>query len=129
MGYLVATRVGGRVLVRTFLLSTMAGTPEGDRLASRLRLTRSEAAGRGLHKLSSLAASDVRGDAELCGMLAECGCAPLVEIGRGLTFLPVALGFASELRRYLGMAPPNVEGEADDEDDDAASGEALREAA
>jgi hypothetical protein len=127
-GYLIVTRIGSRVLVRTFLFLTMAGTPEGDRLARRLRLTRDEAAWLGLHRLSSLAASDVRDDAELCAMLDECGCGQLVEIGRGAPYIPVASGFAGELRKYLRMAPAAAAAEGATADD--AEGDVrMREAA
>jgi hypothetical protein len=128
-GYLMVKRVGERVLVRTFLFLTMAGTPEGDRLARRLRLTRDEAAWLGLHKLSSLAATDVRGDAELCAILDECGCGQLVEMGRGLKFVPVATGFAAELRKYVGMAPAAPLAESQDGPDRADGDIALRAAA
>jgi hypothetical protein len=104
VGYLVLSRVGDRALVRTFLLLTMAGTPEGDRLGRRLRLTRDEARWLGLHRLSSLAASDVRDDAELVAILAECGCGQLAEVARGVDFITVATGYAAELRKYIGLA-------------------------
>lgn len=103
-GYLVVSRVGDRALVRTFLLLTMAGTPEGDRLGRRLRLTRDEARWLGLYRLSSVAASDVRDDAELVGILGECGCGQLAEVARGVDFVPVTTGYAAELRKYIGLA-------------------------
>ena len=104
VGYVVLSRVGDRALVRTFLLLTMTGTPEGDRLGRRLRLTRDEARWLGLHRLSSLAASDVRDDAELVRILAECGCGQLAEVARGIDFVKVATGYAAELRKYIGLA-------------------------
>jgi hypothetical protein len=104
VGYLVLSRVGDRALVRTFLLLTMAGTPEGDRLGRRLRLTRDEARWLGLHRLSSLAASDARDDAELVAILSECGCGQLAEVARGVEFVTVATGYAAELRKYIGLA-------------------------
>jgi hypothetical protein len=90
----------------------MAGTPEGDRLGRRLRLTRDEARWLGLYRLSSLAASDVRDDAELVGILAECGCGQLAEVARGVNFITVATGYAAELRKYLGLASAAAENAA-----------------
>jgi hypothetical protein len=104
VGYLVLSRVGERALVRTFLLLTMVGTPEGDRLGRRQRLTRDEARWLGLYRLSSLAASDVRDDAELVAILSECGCGQLAEVARGVEFVTIATGYAAELRKYIGLA-------------------------
>jgi hypothetical protein len=135
VGYLVLSRVGDRALVRTFLLLTMAGTPEGDRLGRRLRLTRDEARWLGLYRLSSLAASDVRDDAELVGILAECGCGQLAEVARGVDFVPVTTGYAAELRKYIGLASPPAAAEGaaceitGDVDENGGEEQALREAA
>jgi hypothetical protein len=131
VGYLVLSRVGGRALVRTFLLLTMTGTPEGDRLGRRLRLTRDEARWLGLHRLSSLAASDVRDDPELVAILAECGCGQLAEVARGVDFVTVSTGYAAELRKYIGLASAAA-GAAATEDSagtDDIELEAVREAA
>jgi hypothetical protein len=111
VGYFVANVADGRVVVRTFLLVTMRGTPEGERLYRRFRLTRDEAGWLGLNKLSSFTGTDIADDAELRGMLVECGCGGLLELPR------VAAGpgeggvsFAAELRKYLRMEPAREEG-------------------
>jgi hypothetical protein len=125
VGYLVVTPSDGRLIVRTFLLLTMRGTPEGDRFYERFRLSRDEAAWLRLHQLSSFTKTDLRNDLELRTMLAECGCGALLDMRLDSDVSPLVDGYAADLRKFLripgtaGQVEPGVHEEvgAGDEED------------
>jgi hypothetical protein len=101
VGYLPARVVGGKLVVTTFLLLTMAGTPEGRLLRQRLRLSRPDVEYAGLDRLETFLAPDVLADGELARALEDCGCGPLLQLARD-GFPHAALeGRAEELRRFL----------------------------
>jgi hypothetical protein len=111
VGYLVVTPSDGRLIVRTFLLLTMRGTPEGDRFYERFRLSRDEAAWLRLHQLSSFTKTDLRNDAELRRMLAECGCGALLDMRLDSDVSPLVDGYATELRKFLRIPETAGQGE------------------
>lgn len=102
-GYLVVTPVEGKLVVRTFLLLTMRGTPEGDRFYERFRLGRGEAEWLRLHHLSSFTRTDLQKDGELRAMLEECGCGDLLKLRFDEDLSPLTDGYAAELRKFIGL--------------------------
>jgi hypothetical protein len=112
VGYLVVTPSEGRLIVRTFLLLTMLGTPEGDRFYDRFRLSRDEAAWLRLHQLSSFTKTDLRNDLELRTMLAECGCGALLEMRMDSDVSPLVDGYAADLRKFLRIPATAGSGES-----------------
>lgn len=99
LGYLVTVVLPEAVLVRTFLFLTMDGTPEGDELRRRLRISRYDKAYLGLDSLETLVTTDIRSDGTLRAILDDCRCGHLFEQvgvhGR------LAEGRAAEIRQYL----------------------------
>src|SRR5207253_1733261 len=80
LGYLVAQRLDGAVLIDTFLFLTMDGTPEGDLLHRKLKLRRPDKEQLGLDRIQTFLLSDIQGDKELVEMLADCGCGHLFQM-------------------------------------------------
>lgn len=103
LGYLVVTPLEDAVVVRTFLFLTMAGTPEALKLRQHLGLTRREIDWLRLDQLSAFTQTDLASDAELCEMLDQCGCGHLLKMEE-VDCDPSSRGYATEIRRYLGMA-------------------------
>lgn len=78
LGYLLAQILSDAVLVRTFLFLTMGGTPEGNKLRSRLRQQRNGKTHLRLDSLES-ALKEAREDHAVRSIFKECGCGEVVE--------------------------------------------------
>jgi hypothetical protein len=117
LGYAVVAPARGAFVVRTFLSLTMRGTPEGDRLHKRFRLTRSEAEWLHLHRMSSFTQTDLRDDAELREMLDASGCGHLIEMRLDDDCSPLTEGYAAAVRKFIGLAPVAVAAAFDRPDD------------
>jgi hypothetical protein len=128
-GYLAVGRADCGLLVRTFLFLTMRGTPEGDRLHRRFHLTRGEADWLNLHRLSSFTRTDLGGDAELREILTACDCGHLLDMNTEDEISP-RVGFAAQVRKFVGMTPIPDGDPADDGASDGDAGHAdVRQAA
>lgn len=99
VGYLVCRVVGPRVVVRTFLFLTMDGTPEGDALRRRLRLTRTDKEYLGLDRFRTYLHTDLSADAEVSRLLGGCGCDRLFAFADGVG----EPGHAEVVRKYVGL--------------------------
>ena len=102
VGYLIAERIDDKVLVKTFLLITMQGTPEGSRLHQRLRIGREDLGYLGLDNLAKLTMTDLLRDDEIAGIFRECGCEGILALARGDVWAGVIQGFAAEFKTYFG---------------------------
>jgi hypothetical protein len=103
IGYLVARVVEGMILITSFLLLTMEGTPEGRLLRQRLRLTRRDIEHERLDRLETFLTPDVLADKDLVRVLEESGCGSLLALAR-IGFPHVAVeGRAEDLKRFLGI--------------------------
>lgn len=102
LGYLVAERIGDLVLIRTFLLVTMQGTPEGSEFARRLRLRRPDIEYLGLDRLGTLVRTDLARDPEIAGLLRSCGCGGALDLGAKIVDGSIAEGYADRFRSYTG---------------------------
>ncbi len=99
VGYLVARLLEDKVLIRTFLLLTMEGTPEANTLRQRLGLRREDMTYLGLDDLATYATTDLREDLQLVAALGDCGCGHLFDV---LTYSGVRRsGIADRARHYL----------------------------
>jgi hypothetical protein len=89
------------VLVTTFLLLTMQGTPESRRLRAALQLRRPDVEYTGLDDIRSFVNSDLAEDQELAEVFRACGCGDLLKLrtDQQVNRSPVRAG---TLRRYLG---------------------------
>lgn len=104
LGYLVATLCEAKIVIKTFLFLTMNGTPEGDALYRRLKLSRRDKEYFGLDSLQAFVDSDLGKDPELQRIFRECGCQQLFECGdRDLLDGP-RFAFAADLKSFLGPA-------------------------
>ena len=103
LGYLPTAITADKAIVRTFLFVTMDGSPEGQRLYERLRLTGRERAHLQWDRLSTLVETDLKEDPELKEILCECGCGEVFDASLDLFFAESKTGFAAEARKYLGM--------------------------
>jgi len=108
-GYLVARLVSDRVLVQTFLLLTMEGTPESARLREKLGVARTDRSFLGLDSLLTFIGTDVMLDPELSTLLRSCGCDGLFEAFETGS-LPRE-GVARGIREYLGLASSGEPGD------------------
>ncbi len=105
VGYFVARRLADRVVLTTFLLLTMQGTPEARLLRERLRLARPDIEHLELDRLSTFVHGDIRDDPELVRIFRECGCGDLLNWGGEESRAFCRPGDAREVRAYLGLEP------------------------
>jgi hypothetical protein len=106
LGYLIVTPLRDKVVVRTFKILTMEGTPEARKLRARLGLTRRDVDWLRLDQLSAFTRTDMMFDVELAGLFDECGCGHLFDV-EGIGGGPTPAGaqsFAAEVRKYLCLA-------------------------
>jgi len=100
VGYLVAEPLEDKVLVRTFLLVTMQGTPEGSEFARRLRLCRPDIEYLELDRLGTLVRTDLARDPQIADLLRDCGCGGALELAAHTRAGTIAEGYAARFRRY-----------------------------
>ena len=101
VGCFVAELSGDKILVKTFLLITMRGTPEGSELSRGL----GSGTGRrvpALDHLVTLVRTDLGSDPEIVGLLRDCGCGGILDLTTLLCQESVLAGYATGFRDYLG---------------------------
>ncbi len=108
LGYLVAEVLGDVVLVRTFLLVTMQGTPEGSEFSRRLRLRRPDIEYLELDHLGTLIATDLARDPEIAGLLRECGCGGALDFAPNIQVTAILEGYAARFRGHMGLALSDI---------------------
>jgi hypothetical protein len=107
LGYMAATVVNGAVVIRTFLLVTMSGTPTGDRLRKLLHLNKAEMTWLHLDDFSTVAQSDVRNHERFRRIFREAGCEGILQFGEFHQKDPVA-GLTDQLTKYVSSARERV---------------------
>lgn len=85
VGYLKASIIGDKVLIRTFLFLTNNGTPEGKKLASLLGVQKEDKKYLGIDKLSMFINSDIEQNENLKAIFCRAGCGQLFEIKKHLS--------------------------------------------
>jgi len=104
VGYLVGSRLPDRVLIKTFLLPTMQGTPESRELHRRLRLRRPDIEYLGLDDLRVLAATDLLRDPETAKIFQECGLGDLLRFASEDYRGEIRSGYSKRFKAYLGLS-------------------------
>ncbi len=105
LGYLVADVLGDRLVVRTFLLLTHNGTPEGDRLNELLGLKKADSKYWGIDRLKTLLFSDIEQNEKLKSLFCEAGCGGLFKVNKKLLEYGShkEIATADMLSHYLGI--------------------------
>lgn len=103
VGHLVVRSTPVGAVVTTFLVLTMQGTPEADRLRQELKLRGPDIEYTGLDQISTLMFSDLALDPELAPLFGSCGCADLLKL-RHKNEARNTTGLSAALRDYLGFA-------------------------
>ncbi|MDR1102917.1 MAG: hypothetical protein LBL42_04075 [Tannerella sp.] len=80
IGYFLAVYVDGILVIRTFLLITHSGTPEGRKLEELTGLQQRDRAYLALDDLRSLANSDIIDDPEVRKIFIKAGCGSILEV-------------------------------------------------
>jgi hypothetical protein len=80
IGYFVAEIVDGIILIRTFLLLTNSGTPEGEKLAELTGLQIEDRKYLSIDTLQGLANSDIEQNEAFCNVLRAAGCGSILEL-------------------------------------------------
>jgi hypothetical protein len=88
VGYFVAEMVDGILLIRTFLLLTNSGTPEGDRLAQLTGLQADDRKYLAIDTLQGLANSDIEQNESFCSLLRAAGCGSILKLCRKINSDP-----------------------------------------
>jgi uncharacterized membrane protein len=80
VGYFIAELVDGIILIRTFLLLTNSGTPEGDRLSKLTGLQIDDRKYLAIDTLPGLANSDIAKNEAICKLFYTAGCGSILEL-------------------------------------------------
>jgi hypothetical protein len=80
VGYFSAVYVAGILVIRTFLLITHSGTPEGRKLEQLTGLQKSDKAYLAIDDLRSLASSDIIYDDDIQKIFIEAGCESIIDL-------------------------------------------------
>jgi hypothetical protein len=80
LGYLLAELIDGIVIIRTFLLLTNSGTPEGNRLAKLTGLQVDDFKYLSIDNLQGLANSDIEQNESICNIFRAAGCGDILEL-------------------------------------------------
>jgi len=103
LGYFVGTRLPGQVLIKTFLLPTMRGTPESQELYRRLKLRRPDIEHLGLDDIGTLAATDMLRDPEIAKIFDECGFGDFLKFITENYRGEILGGYSKRFKTYLGL--------------------------
>jgi hypothetical protein len=82
IGYFSAVYVDGILVIRTFLLITHSGTPEGKKLEQLTGLQKKDTAYLAINDLRSLANSDILDNDDVRKIFTEAGCESIIELCR-----------------------------------------------
>ncbi|MDR1335549.1 MAG: hypothetical protein LBK22_01825 [Tannerella sp.] len=80
VGYFVAGVTDGIILIRTFLLLTNGGTPEGDKLSQLTGLQAEDRRYLAIDTLPGLANSDIERNEIICSRFREAGCGSILKL-------------------------------------------------
>ncbi|MDR2138084.1 MAG: hypothetical protein LBP50_00805 [Tannerella sp.] len=82
IGYFAATYVDGILVIRTFLIITHSGTPEGKKLEALTGLQKKDKTYLAIDDLRTLANSDIIDDEEIRELFIKAGCESILELCR-----------------------------------------------
>jgi hypothetical protein len=93
IGYLLGEVREGIILIRTFLLLTNKGTPEGDKLAELTGLQIEDLKYLSIDNLQGLVNSDIDQNENICNLFREAGCGDILELCEKMRTDPGILWF------------------------------------
>ncbi|MDR3184247.1 MAG: hypothetical protein LBT49_02440 [Prevotellaceae bacterium] len=88
IGYFVVEVVEDLLLIRTFLLLTNSGTPEGNRLSQLTGLQTDDRRYLSIDTLQGLVNSDIEQNEAFCNLLRTAGCGSILELCRKINNVP-----------------------------------------
>ena len=103
LGYLVAEVVNNLVIIRTFLLLTQEGAPEGERLKSIMSSSKEDAKYWALDRLSTFVASDIHKNESLKQIFIQAGCGGLFKVKTNEDALQRTIEQADAMVKYFGL--------------------------
>lgn len=103
IGHLVVVLRDETVVIQTFLLCGMKGTPEAEKLYEQLRITRRDFEWTGLDTFNQWLTSDLRADPQLRAILEDCGFGDLFALSESVWSDPIS-GCADSLRKFVGTS-------------------------
>lgn len=107
VGYLKASIIGDKVLIRTFLFLTNNGTPEGKKLESLLGIQKEDKKYLGIDKLNVFITSDIEQNENLKTIFCQAGCGDLFQIKKHLSkSQDQDIQCADYFSKYLGLENP-----------------------
>jgi hypothetical protein len=80
IGYFLAEATNSVILIRTFLLLTNGGTPEGDKLSRLTGLQTNDRKYLAIDTLQGLANSDIEQNEPICNLFRAAGCGSILEL-------------------------------------------------
>jgi hypothetical protein len=120
IGYFAATYIDGLLVIRTFLLITHSGTPEGQKLEELTGLQRKDKAYLSIDDLRTLANSDIIDDGEIRDIFVKAGCESILKLCRqvrdGREYHALSLEGATQNRELSKMIHEYIHSDANDED-------------
>jgi hypothetical protein len=103
VGYFAASIVDGILLIRTFLLLTHGGTPEGNRLTALSGMVARDQKFFAIDTLPGLINSDIEQNEAVCSMFIAAGCGSILELCRHANTDPATkLRFSAQPRNIVG---------------------------
>ncbi len=104
VGYLKATIIEDKLLIRTFLFVTNNGTPEGKKLADLLGVQKEDKKYLGIDKLNTFINSDIEEDEKLKQIFCQIGCEGLFSLKKHLiNEQDKIMHCANYFSQYLGL--------------------------
>jgi uncharacterized membrane protein len=131
VGYLAAEAVEGIILIRTFLLLTNSGTPEGNKLSKLTGLQINDRKYLAIDTLQGLANSDIAQNKAFCSLMHDAGCGSILELCKKINNDPGMMWLLEESQPKNIIADliteymkPNTEEDPDIEDEEEDNQEA-----
>jgi hypothetical protein len=121
VGYLLATVVNNKLILRTFLFITLQGTPEGVALRKNAKLRKDEVTFLELDRLSTFMTPEIQHNKHLKQFFIEAGLQPLFELYKILKDKDIALtkhANTTLIEDYLGIDLTREFLDEDDENDE-----------
>lgn len=109
IGYFVVTHHGDKWILRTFLLLTNEGTPEGQKLKELTAINKIDAKYLKIDTMDAFIHYDIGGNEKLTAVFTEAGCGPLLEYAKFFDRTNLKVKNADALSKYLFDVPRNDE--------------------
>ncbi|MBL1408060.1 hypothetical protein [Sphingobacterium faecale] len=101
IGYFVVTHHSDKWILRTFLLLTNEGTPEGEKLKELTAINKIDAKYLKIDTMEAFIHYDIIGDKKLSAIFTEAGCGPLLEYAKFFDRSTIEVKSADSMSKYL----------------------------